>query len=170
MTSRQTKEPSPPGRPRYRSIIRVDTAKPYRMDQIHPAARPRDEKEPEPVDKFEWAPGPRACTDPHGPNGPVYWCASCNRRVPHERQSFCTRHEAQRAKHMRKRREQRDAPVPIPQPTLTELVRRKRELEDSWRAVQEARDPGIRAAATARHTQAIASLTTHITEHLDTPR
>lgn len=109
---------------------KVETAKPYAVSAVEKAARPRGQ--PVAPEHIFWdAHHPRKCLGPQHalPDGSIYWCLSCNRRVENANQPFCTRHREQRAKHMRRVRAAHNKPVKVPRQVIHNLHEMGRALD-----------------------------------------
>lgn len=127
----------------------VNTAKPYNLSNVHPVARPHSHP-PVTPEHISWdAHHPRKCLGlKHAlPDGFIYWCLSCNRRVENANQPFCTRHREQRAKHMRRVRAAHNKPVKVPRDVIQHLHKMRGALEDDKFHLNQATTPRQRKDA-----------------------
>lgn len=107
-----THEPRPndaPTRLKWPQVESATNHRAYRIKDVVLVARPDSGETMAPVDKVsnEEARRPRECVgygeDDIPPKGwaPVYWCRSCDRRVPNGATPFCRRHREQRRQYSR---------------------------------------------------------------------
>jgi hypothetical protein len=123
---------------------KVETEKPYPISQVQPAARPRPDTPTQVVTEIPIGGNhhPRRSIGPNKqlPDGPVYWCLSCNRRVTNPNQPFCKRHKRQRDRYTRDLRETERKPVPVRRDDLRTLHHLARVLEERRARVNVAQD------------------------------
>lgn len=144
----------------------------YPLDHVHPLAQPRFWDTPVGVHQVtkDQAREPRRCCGEKEElarlgKSTVYWCRSCDRRVPNGRTPFCRRHKKQRHDYALEFRREEARPVTVSRDDVAELHRAADALAARHRALSNASDEE-RGLESRRLVAAVAAFTHQVRQIL----